>query len=126
MIDRLDDDYGLDTIEMGATIGVAMEAGVARFGDAQAAINLVHEVGKGTHLGRILGNGAAITGKAFGVERVPVVKGQAFPAYDPRAVQGIGVTYATSSSLPRSLRRIRERPRPDLYNRIASSPISSR
>ncbi len=57
MLDRLDDDYGVDTIEMGATIGVAMEAGVAAFGDAQAAINLVHEVGKGTPLGRILGNG---------------------------------------------------------------------
>ncbi|MBI5248448.1 MAG: aldehyde ferredoxin oxidoreductase [Desulfomonile tiedjei] len=97
MLDRLDDDYGLDTIEMGATIGVAMEAGVAKFGDAQAAISLVHEVGKGTPLGRILGNGAAVTGKAFGVERVPVVKNQALPAYDPRGVQGIGVTYATST-----------------------------
>jgi len=97
MLDRLDDDYGLDTIEMGATIAVAMEAGVAKFGDAEAAINLVHEVGKGTHLGRILGNGAAVTGKAFGVERVPVVKNQALPAYDPRGVQGIGVTYATST-----------------------------
>ncbi|MBW2042749.1 MAG: aldehyde ferredoxin oxidoreductase [Deltaproteobacteria bacterium] len=96
-IDRLDDDYGLDTIEMGATIGVAMEAGLAQFGDAQAAINLVKEVGKGTDLGRILGNGAAVTGKVFGVERVPVVKGQAMPAYDPRTVQGIGVTYATST-----------------------------
>lgn len=96
MLDRLDDDYGLDTIEMGATIGVAMEAGVAKFGDAQAAINLVHEVGRGTPLGRILGNGAAVTGKVFGIERVPVVKGQAMPAYDPRAVMGIGVTYATS------------------------------
>jgi aldehyde:ferredoxin oxidoreductase len=97
MLDRLDDDYGVDTIEMGATIGVAMEAGLAQFGDAQAAIDLVHEVGRGTPLGRILGNGAAVTGKAFGVERVPVVKGQAMPAYDPRAVQGIGVTYATST-----------------------------
>jgi len=97
MLDRLDDDYGVDTIEMGATIAVAMEAGVAKFGDAEAAINLVHEVGKGTPLGRILGNGAAVTGKAFGVERVPVVKGQAMPAYDPRGVQGIGVTYATST-----------------------------
>lgn len=97
MLDRLDDDYGLDTIEMGATIAVAMEAGIAEFGDAQAAINLIHEVGKGTPLGRILGNGAAVTGKAFGVERVPVVKGQAMPAYDPRGVQGIGVTYATST-----------------------------
>lgn len=97
MLDRLDDDYGLDTIEMGATIAVAMEAGIAEFGDAQAAINLIHEVGKGTPLGRILGNGAAVTGKAFGVERVPVVKGQAMPAYDPRGVQGMGVTYATST-----------------------------
>jgi aldehyde:ferredoxin oxidoreductase len=97
MLDRLDDDYGVDTIEMGATIAVAMEAGVAKFGDAEAAINLVHEVGKGTPLGRILGNGAAVTGKCFGVERVPVVKGQAMPAYDPRGVHGIGVTYATST-----------------------------
>ncbi|MBW2433032.1 MAG: aldehyde ferredoxin oxidoreductase [Deltaproteobacteria bacterium] len=96
-LDRLDDDFGLDTIEMGATIAVAMEAGVAEFGDAKAAINLVKEVGKGTPLGRILGSGAAVTGKVFGVERVPVVKGQSMPAYDPRGVQGIGVTYATAT-----------------------------
>jgi aldehyde:ferredoxin oxidoreductase len=96
-IDRLDDDFGLDTIEMGATIGVAMEAGLAKFGDAEAAVKLVKEVGRGTPLGRILGNGAAVTGKVFGVEHVPVVKGQAMPAYDPRTVQGIGVTYATST-----------------------------
>lgn len=96
-LDRLDDDFGLDTIEMGATIAVAMEAGLAEFGDGQAAINLVKEVGKGSHLGRILGSGAAITGKVLGIERVPVVKGQAMPAYDPRGVQGIGVTYATST-----------------------------
>jgi aldehyde:ferredoxin oxidoreductase len=97
LIDRLDDDYGVDTIEMGATIAVAMEAGIAEFGDAEAAINLVKEVGKGSYLGRILGSGAEIAGRIFGVERVPVVKGQALPAYDPRAVQGIGVTYATTT-----------------------------
>jgi len=96
-LDRMDDDFGLDTIEMGATIGVAMEAGVAAFGDGQAAIDLLAEVGKGTPLGRVLGNGAAVTGQVFGVERVPVVKRQAMPAYDPRAVQGIGVTYATAT-----------------------------
>jgi aldehyde:ferredoxin oxidoreductase len=96
-LDRLDDDYGLDTIEMGATIAVAMEAGIAEFGDADAAINLVKEVGKGTPLGRILGNGAEVTGRVFGVERIPTVKGQAMPAYDPRGIQGIGVTYATST-----------------------------
>jgi aldehyde:ferredoxin oxidoreductase len=96
MMDRLDDDYGVDTIEMGATIAVAMEAGVAKFGDAEAAINLIKEVGQGTPLGRILGSGAAVTGQVYGIERVPVVKKQAMPAYDPRAVMGIGVTYATT------------------------------
>ncbi len=96
-MDRLCDDIGLDTIEMGATIGVAMEAGLAKFGDGQASINLLKEVGKGSPTGRILGNGAAVTGKVLGVERVPVVKGQALPAYDPRGIQGIGVTYATST-----------------------------
>ena len=95
-IDRMDDDLGIDTIELGATIAVAMDAGLAPFGDAEAAIRLIEEVRKGTPLGRILGNGAAVTGKVFGVERVPVVKGQSMPAYDPRAVQGMGVTYATS------------------------------
>jgi aldehyde:ferredoxin oxidoreductase len=96
-LDFLDDNYGLDTIEMGVAVGVAMEAGLVKFGDADGAIRLVKEVGQGTYLGRILGAGAEVTGKAFGVERVPVVKGQAMPAYDPRAVQGIGVTYATST-----------------------------
>jgi aldehyde:ferredoxin oxidoreductase len=96
-LDRLCDDIGVDTIEMGATIGVAMEAGLAKFGDGQASINLLKEVGKGSPIGRILGNGAAITGKVLGVERVPVVKGQALPAYDPRGIQGMGVTYATST-----------------------------
>ena len=95
-IDRRCDDYGLDTIEIGSAIAVAMAGGVKAFGDAQGAIELVDEVGQGTPLGRIIGNGAAVTGQVFGVDRVPVVKRQALPAYDPRAVKGIGVTYATS------------------------------
>jgi len=41
-------------------------------------------------------NGTEFTGKAFGVTRIPTVKGQSMPAYDPRAIKGIGVTYATS------------------------------
>ncbi len=97
MLDFLDDNYGLDTIEMGVALGVAMDAGILKCGDGEGAIKLVKEVGQGTPLGRILGSGAAVTGKVFGVERVPVVKNQALPAYDPRAVQGIGVTYATST-----------------------------
>ncbi|MBC8449606.1 MAG: aldehyde ferredoxin oxidoreductase [Chloroflexi bacterium] len=89
--------YGLDTIESGGTIAVAMEGGLAEFGDGQKALELMHEIGKGTPLGRILGNGAAFTGRAFGVVRVPGVKGQNMPAYSPRSIKGIGVTYATST-----------------------------
>ncbi len=96
-MDRMDDDLGLDTIETGATIGVAMEAGIIPFGDADAAFGLLEEVAKGTPLGRLIASGAETLGKAYGVTRVPTVKGQAMPAYDPRAVQGIGVTYATST-----------------------------
>jgi aldehyde:ferredoxin oxidoreductase len=94
---RLCNDYGLDTIEAGNVIAVAMEAGLAEFGDAKKAIELMHEIGKGTPLGHILGSGATITGNTFGVVRIPAVKGQAMPAYEPRAVKGIGVTYATTT-----------------------------
>lgn len=90
-------DIGLDTIEAGATMAVAMEGGVIPFGDGEGAARLLEEVRRGTPLGRIIGSGAAVTGKAFGVVRVPTVKGQSMPAYEPRAVKGIGVTYATST-----------------------------
>jgi aldehyde:ferredoxin oxidoreductase len=97
-LDYWDDNVGVDTIEMGVAIGVAMDGGVIEFGDGAGAISLLRdEVAKGTGLGRILGGGAGMVGKAFGVSRVPVVKNQALPAYDPRTVQGIGVTYATST-----------------------------
>ena len=95
-LNRLCDEYGLDTMEMGVTLGVAMEAGLAEFGDASGAMALLEEVGRGTSLGRILGHGAAVAGRVFSVSRVPVVKGQAISAYDPRALKGTGVTYATS------------------------------
>jgi len=95
-VDWLCDDIGIDTIETAGAVGVAMEAGVIEFGDGKGLINLVKEIGQGTPLGRIVGNGAAFTGKAFGVARVPVVKNQSIPAYDPRAVKGVGLTYATT------------------------------
>jgi len=89
-------DIGLDAIEMGCALGVAMEAGLARFGDVDAAAALLDQVAHGTPLGRIIGQGAAFTGRAFGVRRVPTVKGQGIPGYDPRALKGNGVTYSTS------------------------------
>ena len=104
-IDNLDDvarlnyeinDLGLDTIEIGAALGVAAEAGLMNFGDATRAMELVTEIRRGTTLGRMLGNGAVVTGQVLGIRRVPAVKGQAISAYDPRAIKGNGVTYATS------------------------------
>lgn len=97
MLNHLCNEYGLDTIETGTTLAVAMDAGVIPFGDSKAAINLVHEMGKGTPLGRILGAGTETAGRVYGVTNVPVVKGQSIPAYEPRAVKGIGITYATST-----------------------------
>jgi aldehyde:ferredoxin oxidoreductase len=94
---RLCNEYGLDTIETGTTLGVAMEAGLAEFGDGKKAIELLHEMGKGTPLGRILGVGTDGAAKVLGVVRSPTVKGQSMPAYEPRAVKGIGITYATTT-----------------------------
>ncbi len=93
---RLCNGYGLDTIEAGDAVAVAMDSGVIEFGDVEGAIDLVDQMGKGTPLGRILGGGTAFAAKAFGNPRAPAVKGQGMPAYEPRAVKGIGVTYATT------------------------------
>jgi len=96
-MDRLCDDFGLDTMEIGAAIGVAMEAGLLSFGDSKKAIELIREVVKGTPFGRIIGNGVEVTGKIFAVRRTPSVKGQGLAAYDPRGNKGMGVTYMSST-----------------------------
>ncbi len=89
-------DLGLDSIEIGAALGVAAQAGLLEFGDGERALELAREIRRGSALGRALGNGAATMGRLYGVERVPAVKGQAISAYDPRAIKGTGVTYATT------------------------------
>ncbi|MDO9533776.1 MAG: aldehyde ferredoxin oxidoreductase C-terminal domain-containing protein [Bacillota bacterium] len=95
-IDRLCDDFGIDTIETGVTIGVCMEAGKIPWGDGEAAAGLIEEMKAGSELGKILGQGALATGRALGVKRIPTVKGQAMAGYEPRNLKGTGVTYATS------------------------------
>ena len=89
-------DFGLDTIETGAALGVAIEAGLARYGDLESILALLRQVGEGTPLGRVIGNGAVTTGRVLGIRRVPACLGQAMPGYDPRSLKGNGVTYATS------------------------------
>lgn len=96
--DSIMDDIGIDSIETVVMFGVAMEAGILPFGDGAGILRLLREeIGKATPLGRILGCGTASVGNAYGVTRVPVVKNQGIPAYDPRSVKGIGITYATST-----------------------------
>lgn len=89
-------DIGVDTMDVGAAIAVAMEAGKLAWGDGARALELVREISQGTDLGRLIGNGAQFTGKALGVARIPTVKGQSLAGYDPRGLKGTGVTYATS------------------------------
>jgi len=67
------------------------------FGDKEGALALFDHIAKGTPLGRVLSNGVEATAKVFGVHRVPTVKGQSMPAYEPRAIKGIGFTYATTT-----------------------------
>ncbi len=97
MMTKYCNDLGLDTIEMGNTIAIAMEGGLLEFGDKEGALKLFDEIKNKTPLGRILGQGVEATAKAFGVHRVPTVKGQSMPAYEPRAIKGIGFTYATTT-----------------------------
>lgn len=95
-INRICNDVGLDTMEVGASIAVAMEAGVLEWGDGPAALELVREISTGSDRGRMIGNGCVYAGKTLGIERIPQVKGQALAGYDPRGLKGTGVTYATS------------------------------
>jgi len=95
-LDFLCDDIGVDTMSTGVAVAVAMDAGHKSFGDTEGAVQMVEEIAEGTELGKILGNGPAAVGKHFNHHRVPVAKGQSIAAYDPRAMQGNAVTYATS------------------------------
>ena len=96
LIDRLCDDAGLDTMETGATLGVAAEAGLLSYGDSARVLELIRQMAAGTPLGMELGQGTERFGKSMGVTRIPVVKRQALAGYDPRALKGTGVTCATS------------------------------
>ena len=95
-LNRMCNDYGLDTIETGAALGVALEAGLGKFGDFESIRLLLAQVGEGTVVGRLIGNGAVVTGRVLGIKRIPAAVGQGMPGYDPRSLKGNGVTYATS------------------------------
>ena len=101
---------GMDPITFGATVGAVMELytmGVltkeqigieAPFGSAQALLEIAHMTAEGRGFGKEMGLGSArLTAKYGHPELSMSVKGQEFPAYDPRGIQGMGLTYATSN-----------------------------
>lgn len=90
-------DLGLDSIEIGCALGVALDEGLGNFGSEADCMALLKEIWKNTVLGRVIGNGALMTGKVLGSHRIPAAKGQGFPGYDPRGLKGNGVTYAMST-----------------------------
>ena len=94
-LDRLCDELGLDTIETGAAIAILMDSGGLEWGDAEGAKKLIEEIATGTELGKAVGNGAVAIGKRTGHKRVPAIRGQAIPAWDPRPLKATGVTYAS-------------------------------
>lgn len=85
-------DMGVDTIEVGATLGVLMDAGFAAFGDAAYMMAALEDIRAGTERGRLLAQGAARVGEHFGVSRVPVIKRQGISAYDPRVIEVTGIS----------------------------------
>ncbi|MFZ5505796.1 MAG: aldehyde ferredoxin oxidoreductase family protein [Pseudomonadota bacterium] len=101
---------GFDPISFGATIGAVMELyemGVltkeeigieAPFGSARALTFLAEQTARGEGFGKIVGLGSKRLCEKYGHPELSMsVKGQEFPAYDARGVQGMGLTYATSN-----------------------------
>ena len=109
--DRLSDEYGLDTISAGATIGFAMELwerGILTaedtggmdlsFGQKDSMVKLVAMMAQRQGIGDLLADGsreaAAKIGK--GTEKYAMhVKGLEFPGYDPRGAMAMAMNYAT-------------------------------
>lgn len=104
-------EQAIDPISFGATVAAAMELyedGVIdnkatggidlKFGSAEALVACVEATGKAEGFGKELGMGSARLTEKYGRPELSMtVKSQEFPAYDPRGIQGMGLTYATSN-----------------------------
>ncbi|MBI4757315.1 MAG: aldehyde ferredoxin oxidoreductase family protein [Betaproteobacteria bacterium] len=101
---------GMDPISFGATVGAAMELyelgllkeadiGIkAPFGSAEALARMAEMTARSEGFGKLLGLGSKRLCEKYGHPELSMsVKGQEFPAYDSRGIQGMGLTYATSN-----------------------------
>lgn len=95
-IDHYCDDNGLDTIETGNCLAMLMEAGKLEWGDRKGVIDLLKGFSEGNPDSLLLGLGCYALGNKLGVKRIPHVKRQGLPAYEPRSFKGMGVTFVTS------------------------------
>ena len=96
-VNAVANDLGVDSIEIGATLAVLMEAGLGKFGDVQFMLKALEDVRLGNERGRVFAQGAARVGGHYKVARVPVIKQQSLAAYDPRVVEGTGITMMTTA-----------------------------
>jgi aldehyde:ferredoxin oxidoreductase len=101
----------MDPITLGSTIAAAMElfevgaiteadtGGIElKFGSTDALVKMVEMMGKGEGFGNEIAMGSKRLCEKYGhPEFSMTAKGQEFPAYDPRGIQGMGLTYATSN-----------------------------
>ena len=106
----LSNEQGMDPISFGATIGAVMELydmGVltreqlgidAKFGSAEALVYFTEITVKGEGFGKEIAQGSKRLTAKYGYPDLSMsVKGQEFPAYDSRGIQGMGLAYATSN-----------------------------
>lgn len=105
--------YGMDTITTGSVIAFVMElyekgiitkgdtGGIeTRFGNEQAMIELIKMIGERKGFGKVLGEGVRKIAEEIGgmaPEYAMHVKGLELPAHDPRAYNGVALSYATSN-----------------------------
>ena len=110
---ELCNEMGLDTISTGATIACAMELyekgyikdehleadGLSlKWGDSESIVKWVEKMGRAEGFGKDLAMGSYRLAEKYGAPELSMsVKKMELPAYDPRAIQGQGVSYATST-----------------------------
>lgn len=91
-VNGIANDLGVDTIEVGATLGMLMDAGLGAFGDVAFMTAALEDMRRGTERGRLLAQGTARVGAHFKAARIPVIKGQGISAYDPRVIEVTGIS----------------------------------
>ncbi len=91
-------EYGVDTISLGGSIACYLEALGLDFGDEKIVFNLVEKTLKGKDEGKLIGKGSKRLSKELKKEELSMtVKGLELPAYHPKGIYGMALSYGTSN-----------------------------